>query len=160
MINDPLVDDRSRVTCKQLPMFLFNVINKTTCAEPIVPKCWRFNKPCSHVTFTSTSRSTSTLCSWWRKDKPQRIDSGAFSVYFCLRCYQYNTKLDVNADANVDVDANSAIHKAAGQVFSWLERPQRPIPASSSIHCLWEFQELYQAKSWNGWEPWGWRLCE
>ena len=39
MINDPLVDDRSCVTCKQLPMFLFNVINKTICTEAIVPKC-------------------------------------------------------------------------------------------------------------------------
>ena len=44
---------------------------------------------------------------------------------------------------------NSAIHKAPGV-----------IPATGSIHGLWEFQELYQAKSWNGWEPWGRRLCE
>ena len=29
-----------------------------------------------------------------------------------------------------------------------------------SIHGLREFQELYQAKSWNGREPWGRRLCE
>ena len=53
---------------------------------------------------------------------------------------------------------NSAIHEAAGQKFSQLEQPQRPVPTGSSIHGLWEFQELYQAKSWNGQEPWDRRL--
>ena len=45
---------------------------------------------------------------------------------------------------------NSAIHKAVGRQ---LERPREVIPAAGSIHGLWEFQELYQAKSWNGREP-------
>ena len=26
-------------------------------------------------------------------------------------------------------------------------------PVASSFHGVWEFQELYQAISWNGWEP-------
>ena len=34
------------------------------------------------------------------------------------------------------------------------------VPTAGSIHSLWEFQELYQAKSWNGQEPWSQRLCE
>ena len=51
------------------------------------------------------------------------------------------------------VSVYSAIHKAASQVFSQLEQPPGAIPATSSFRGLWEFQELYQAKSWNGWEP-------
>ena len=47
----------------------------------------------------------------------------------------------------------SAIHKAAGQVFSRQEWPSETVPAASSIHGLLEFQELYQAKSWNSREP-------
>ena len=47
----------------------------------------------------------------------------------------------------------SAIHKAASRHSSWLEPPPGAVPAAGSIHGLWEFQELYQAKSWNGWEP-------
>ena len=47
---------------------------------------------------------------------------------------------------------NSAIHKAAGRHSSQLEPPPGAVPAAGSIHGLWEFQELYQAKSWNGWE--------
>ena len=46
--------------------------------------------------------------------------------------------------------AYSAIHKAIGW---WLEQPPEVVPATSSIQGLWEFQELYQAKSWNGREP-------
>ena len=48
---------------------------------------------------------------------------------------------------------NSTIHKAAGRHSSWLEPPPGAIPAAGSIHGLWEFQELCQAKSWNSWEP-------
>ena len=48
---------------------------------------------------------------------------------------------------------NSAIHKAAGQASSQLERTPGVVPAAGSIHGLWEFQELYQAKSWNSREP-------
>ena len=33
------------------------------------------------------------------------------------------------------------------------ERGLEGIPTASSIHGLWGFQELYQAKSWNGREP-------
>ena len=51
------------------------------------------------------------------------------------------------------VNHNSAIHKAADRHSSQLEPPQGAVPATSSIHSLWEFQELYQAKSWNGREP-------
>ena len=38
----------------------------------------------------------------------------------------------------------SAIHKAVGRR---LERPREVVPATCSIHGLWKFQELYQAKS-------------
>ena len=48
---------------------------------------------------------------------------------------------------------NSAIHKAAGQAFSRQELPPGTVPAAGPIHGLWEFQELSQAKSWNGREP-------
>ena len=51
-------------------------------------------------------------------------------------------------------EINSAIHRATGQAFSRQERPSETIPATGSFHGLWEFQELYQAKSWNG------RNCE
>ena len=39
----------------------------------------------------------------------------------------------------------SAIHKAIGRCSSQLELPPGAVPAASSIHSLWEFQELYQA---------------
>ena len=51
---------------------------------------------------------------------------------------------------SLDPLVSSAIH---GQAFSQLEWPPGPVPAATSIHGLWEFQELYQAKSWNGQEP-------
>ena len=40
------------------------------------------------------------------------------------------------------------------------EWPSETVAATSPIHGLWEFQELYQAKSWNGRKPWGQWLCE
>ena len=48
---------------------------------------------------------------------------------------------------------NSAIHKATGRHSSRLEPPPGAVPAAGSIHGLWEFQELNQAKLWNGQEP-------
>ena len=46
----------------------------------------------------------------------------------------------------------SAIHKATSGRSSQLEPLPGTIPATGSIHGLWEFQEFYQAKSWNGQE--------
>ena len=80
-------------------------------------------------------------------DYAQKYSQIAFELDFiCLNYSALKTAL-----------TNSNIHKAVGRR---LERPPEVVPAAGSIHGLWEFQELYQAKSWNGWERRGRQLCE
>ena len=82
-------------------------------------------------------------------------------LYLLNKLYTLSLYASVSVIYGVDCHMiNSAIHKAADQAFSRLKWPPGAVPAASSIHGLWEFQELYQAKSWNGREPWGQQLCE
>ena len=78
----------------------------------------------------------------------------AHSLRLCLHHYWHNPNFDASTHANVDVDANSAISQTCPPAFC--QRPERfseTIPATGPIHSLRDFQELFQAKSWNGQEP-------
>ena len=62
-------------------------------------------KLCSHTTFASEFRSTSTstLCQWRCKC---RECVQTFSLHWRLHQYWHNAKLDANADANVSLRVN------------------------------------------------------
>ena len=74
--------------------------------------------------------------------------------YFSVELYQSNYGKAGNYEAGSFV--NSAVTalftKPLVGIPPVVGMTPRVVPTTSSIHGLWEFQELYQAKSWNGQE--------
>ena len=76
-----------------------------------------------------------TFSTWKTVPKTEDRDLHQVYAFFIGVCHPYST-----------------IYKAASRHSFRLEPPPWAVPATISIHGLWEFQELYQAKSWNGQE--------
>ena len=63
--------------------------------------------------------------------------------------YKHRDLLCKNIErASMPLVTYSAIHKAAVQRSAAVGTTSETVPATSPIHGLREFQELYQAKSW------------